>query len=88
MLKGKIFIVMPSVSNSFINKKHIQYYDFIVEELPRFIQMIFPVSTKKKILLLLAYSMGGYGALENRIKRITDLQRLHHFQGLLTLLGD
>lgn len=46
-------------------KQHFQMYDYIVKELPRFIEANFPVTNKKSIF---GHSMGGHGALSIALK--------------------
>merc|ERR1712048_108260 len=46
-------------------KKHYNMYDFIVRELPEFVEKNFPVTTKKSIS---GHSMGGHGALTIGLK--------------------
>ncbi len=87
--RENILVVMPSVSNSFYcNMKHgLKYYDFIVEELPRFIQMIFPVSTKKEDTFIAGLSMGGYGALKIALKNPHRFAAVASLSGALDIIG-
>lgn len=62
--KAQTAVVMPSGQNGFYtNAKYgLRYFDFICEELPRFIEYTFPVSKKRKDRYIAGASMGGYGA--------------------------
>lgn len=65
-----IVVVMASAENSFYQnlKGGRRYYDFFTEELPTFIQNVFPVSRDPARTYIAGFSMGGYGAwyLANR----------------------
>lgn len=58
-------VVMPEAQCSFyVNMKNgLNYYDFIVKDLPGFIQKTFPVSGKRESTFIAGLSMGGFGAL-------------------------
>ncbi len=59
-----IVVVMASAENSFYQnlKGQKNYKNFFLEELPRFIQNVFPVSKKREDTYIAGFSMGGYGA--------------------------
>lgn len=61
----KLAVVMPSASNSFYQNMRYgsDYLRYILEELPRFIQRMFPVSRLREYTYTAGLSMGGYGAL-------------------------
>lgn len=63
--RHRIAVVMPSVGNSFYQDMYMgpKYLTYISDELPRFIQTIFPVSGKPEDTFIAGLSMGGYGAL-------------------------
>lgn len=58
-------VVMPSVSNSFYQDMLYgsAYLTYLTEELPRFVESLFPVSTRRQDTFIAGNSMGGYGAL-------------------------
>lgn len=58
-------VVMPSASNSFYQDMFYgsAYFTYLSEELPRFIESLFPVSTRRADTFVAGNSMGGYGAL-------------------------
>lgn len=59
-----IAIVMPGVGNSFYQDMvhGERFFTYMTEELPRFIQGLFPVSRKREDTFIAGLSMGGYGA--------------------------
>lgn len=44
------------------------FYDFLNEELPEFVEQYFPISTKPEERYIAGLSMGGYGALLHGLK--------------------
>ena len=66
-----IAIVMPGVGNSFYqDMAHGErFYTYMTEELPKFIQGIFPVSQKREDTYIAGLSMGGYGAFYLALSR-------------------
>lgn len=61
----KLALVMPSVSNSFYQDMYHggAYLTYLLEELPRFVRIMFPISGKREDTFTAGLSMGGYGAL-------------------------
>lgn len=59
-----VAVVMPNGQNGFYaNAKYgLPYFDFITQELPRFIESTFPVSKRGCDRFIAGPSMGGYGA--------------------------
>ncbi len=62
--KHCVAVVMASADNSFYQDMYCgnQYYTFFTEELPAFVQSIFPVSKRREDTFVAGLSMGGYGA--------------------------
>lgn len=62
----RVAVVMPSGYNSAYTDMHYgqRYFTHIAQELPRFIQTVFPVSCDPKQTYICGNSMGGYGALK------------------------
>ena len=62
----RIAVVMPSVGNSFYQDMYQgePYLTFVSEELPRFVQTLFPLSSAREDNFTAGLSMGGYGALK------------------------
>ena len=61
----QIAVVMTSAENKFYSNvaEEDHYYDFVSQELPEFIQSMFPVSSRVEDTYIAGLSMGGYGAL-------------------------
>lgn len=66
VLHRNLAVVMPNVHRSFYTDMHSggQYFTFITEELPAFIQSTFHVSDKREDTFVAGLSMGGYGAFK------------------------
>ncbi len=62
----RLAIVMPSAGNSFYQDMYLgePYLTFISEELPKFVQTAFPLSSAREDNFTAGLSMGGYGALK------------------------
>ena len=60
----KLAVVMPSASNSFYQDmfRGSAYLTYLTEELPRYVQKLFPVSIRREDTFTAGLSMGGYGA--------------------------
>lgn len=67
----KLMVVMPSVGNSFYQDMYIgpKYFTFMSEELPKYIQTLFPASSRREDTFVAGLSMGGYGAAALAIRR-------------------
>ena len=61
---------MPSVGNSFYldEPEGMAYFTFLTEELPDYLEHIFPLSKKREETFIGGLSMGGYGAIQNGLK--------------------
>ncbi|MEA4939343.1 MAG: alpha/beta hydrolase family protein [Christensenella sp.] len=61
----RIAVVMPSAGNSFYQDMYQgePYLTFLSEELPKFVQTAFPLSSAREDNFTAGLSMGGYGAL-------------------------
>lgn len=61
----KLAVVMPSASNSFYQDmfRGSAYLTYLLEELPKFVSSVFPISTRREDTFTAGLSMGGYGAL-------------------------
>jgi putative tributyrin esterase len=64
--KHKLAVVLPSVGNSFYaNMAHgPAYWNFLSDELIRFVRTVFPLSDKREDNYVAGLSMGGYGAFK------------------------
>ncbi len=69
--KYRLAMVMPSVGNSFYaNLLHgPAYWTFVSEELPRYLQAVFPLSSSPEDNFVAGISMGGYGALKMALNK-------------------
>ena len=66
-VQGKeLIVVMPDAARSFYtDMKHGEnYFTYIAQELPAFIESTFPVSKRREDTYIARLSMGGYGALK------------------------
>lgn len=79
----QLAVVMPSVCNSFYcDMAHgMGYWTYVSQELPLFIQSMFPVSDKREDTYVAGLSMGGYGAVK------LALGRPERFASAATLSG-
>ena len=68
---GNTIYVMPEVARSFYtDMKHgLEYFTYIVDELPRICKSVFNISSKREDTAILGASMGGYGALKAALSR-------------------
>ena len=86
----RIAVVMPSVGNSFYQNLPCgaNYSDFILEELPRFVQGVFPISSKREHNFIAGLSMGGYGALLCALRRPQQYGAMASLSGALWKLDE
>lgn len=84
---GNIAIVMPGVGNSFYQDMvhGERFFTFMTEELPRFIQGLFPVSRKREDTYIAGLSMGGYGALYLGLSRPDLYSAVASFSGAVDI---
>ena len=63
--KYRLAIIMPCVNRSFYTdmKRGAKYFTFVSEELPRVMEMYFPLSSRREDRFAAGLSMGGYGAV-------------------------
>lgn len=81
----KIAIVMPSGYNSAYTDMvyGMEHSKFLTEELPEFVERMFPVSSEKKDRFIAGFSMGGYGAMMNGINHPEIYDAAVSFSGTL-----
>ena len=86
----RLAVVMPSGGNSFYQNlpcgRH--YSDFILEELPTFVQGVFPVSAKREHNFIAGLSMGGYGAVMSALRRPGQYAAAASLSGAVWKLDD
>lgn len=61
-----VAVVMPSVGHGFYtNMAHGHpYFDFVADELPRYLRSVLPLSRRRDDTFVMGNSMGGYGAFK------------------------
>lgn len=87
-VKGsRMAVVMPSVNNSFYQDMVYgeRFYTYMTQELPAFIQGLFPVSKKREDTFIAGLSMGGYGAYFLSLRRPDLYSAAASFSGALDI---
>ena len=87
--KHKLAVVMPSASNSFYQDMYrgSAYLTYLTEELPQFIQSIFPISRKRENTFTAGLSMGGYGAVRLAYQKPENYAACASLSGGIDLVG-
>ncbi|MDF2611193.1 MAG: hypothetical protein K0R92_2667 [Lachnospiraceae bacterium] len=85
----KLAVVMPSASNSFYQDMYrgSNYLTYLTEELPQFIEGLFPISSKKENTFVAGLSMGGYGAAKLALSKPEKYGACASLSGALDLVG-
>ena len=85
-----VAVVMPGVGNSFYQDMvhGERFYTYMTEELPRFIQGLFPVSKRREDTYIAGLSMGGYGAFFLGLSRPDLYSVAASFSGAEDCFGD
>ncbi|MEG1873913.1 MAG: alpha/beta hydrolase family protein, partial [Ruthenibacterium sp.] len=85
----KLAVVMPSASNSFYQDMYCgsSYLTYLTQELPRFVQGLFPVSRKRENTFVAGLSMGGYGAMRLAFQCPEQYAACASLSGALDLVG-
>ena len=83
-----IAVVMPGVGNSFYqDMAHGErFFTYMTEELPKFIQGLFPVSKKREDTYIAGLSMGGYGAFFLALSRPDLYSAAASFSGAVDIV--
>ncbi len=65
-IEANCIVVMPEVQRSFYTdmKYGVKYFSYVAVELPKIMNKLFNVSTKRENTFVAGLSMGGYGALK------------------------
>lgn len=81
--EAKIAVVMPSGQNGFYSNAlyGLNYFDYITEELPKFIEYTFPVSKLSEDRYIAGPSMGGYGASKCALSKPDKYRAFGDFSG-------
>lgn len=62
---GFMTVSLDAFSSCYSNMVHgYRYFDFLTEELPRFVEGMFPASTEREDRIIAGFSMGGQGTLK------------------------
>jgi S-formylglutathione hydrolase FrmB len=82
-----LVVVMPSVGRSFyINQPNGQnYFDYLVDELPRYLKDVFGLASKREDTLIAGLSMGGYGAFKAALLHPEMYSSAASFSGVLSM---
>lgn len=82
-------VVMASAENSFYQdlKSGKKYKTFFTEELPVFIQSVFPVTKDREKTYIAGFSMGGYGAWYLGLSRPDLYAKAASMSGALDIAG-
>lgn len=80
-------VVMPSGENSsYVNMEHGEaYLEYITEELPEFMEKIFPLSNKRSDRFIAGLSMGGYGAFRCAFEKPENYDTAISLSGALNM---
>ena len=80
-----IAVIMPSAENSFyLDMKHGEnYLRYVGEELPQFMEKMFPLSEKRDDRTVAGLSMGGYGAFRIGLEYPERFGRIASLSGAL-----
>jgi len=77
-----VAIILPSLNNSFfINKQH----EFLVNELVPYTRKYFSLSQEREDTYIAGFSMGGYGAFYNGLKRPDLFSKIISISGSLDI---
>lgn len=80
--KYLIAVVIPSLENGFYVERH---HDFIIKELLPYTRQKFHLSHDKKNTYIGGYSMGGFGAFYNGLKRCDIFSKIVSISGALDI---
>jgi S-formylglutathione hydrolase FrmB len=82
---ARLAVVMPSAGNSFYKDlpNGAAYATFILDELPEFVQSVFPVSDQRAHNYIAGISMGGYGAVVSALRRPGQYAAMAGLSGML-----
>lgn len=89
-LKYRLAIIMPCVNRSFYTdmKRGAKYFTFVSEELPRVMEMYFPLSSRREDRFAAGLSMGGYGAAKLGLRLPERYAAVASLSGALEMEND
>ena len=82
-----LVVVMPSFGRSFyLNQPNGQnYFDYLVDELPRYLKDVFALAPKREDTLIAGLSMGGYGTMKAALLHPELYSAAASFSGVLSV---
>jgi putative tributyrin esterase len=82
-----LVVIMPSAGRSFyIDQPNGQnYFSYLMEELPRYLKLVFGLSPRREDTLIAGNSMGGYGAFKAAFLHPELYSAAASFSGVLSL---
>lgn len=82
-----LVVVMPTVNRSFYldQPNGQQYFTYLVDELPRYMQEVFGIEPVREKTLIAGLSMGGYGAMKAALLRPERFFAAASFSGVLAI---
>ena len=88
--KYRLAIIMPCVNRSFYTdmKRGAKYFTFVSEELPRVMEMYFPLSSRREDRFAAGLSMGGYGATKLGLRLPERYAAIASLSGALEMEND
>lgn len=88
--KYRLAIVMPCVNRSFYtDMKHgAKYFTFVSEELPKVMELYFPLSHEREERFAAGLSMGGYGAMKLGLLRPEKYAAVASLSGAVEMEAD
>ena len=88
--KYRLAIIMPCVNRSFYTdmKRGAKYFTFVSEELPRVMEMYFPLSSRREDRFAAGLSMGGYGATKLGLRLPEKYAAIASLSGALEMEND
>ena len=88
--KYRLAIIMPCVNRSFYTdmKRGAKYFTFVSEELPRVMEMYFPLSSRREDRFAAGLSMGGYGAAKLGLRLPERYAAVASLSGALEMEND
>ena len=88
--KYRLAIIMPCVNRSFYTdmKRGAKYFTFVSEELPRVMEMYFPLSSRREDRFAAGLSMGGYGAFKLGLRYPERYAAIASLSGALEMEND
>ncbi len=84
-----LVVVMPSVHRSFYTDQvnGYSYFSYVADELPKIIEGMFNISSKREDTFVAGLSMGGYGAFKLALSRPEQYSYAASLSGAVDLVG-